>query len=101
MLIIVLSAASILISAFGIFRYSRIKYDTLAKPFGQLILGLYLLFWFGISFVPALGAAGLVLAHYAELNGMTRLIGLAPASLVLLAILSAFAFVICHLRPHS
>jgi len=79
MIIIGLSAASMMALVWGVIQYRRAK----GLPFMEFIL----VIGAGIGLIPALCAAGLTVIRYAKLDGWTRLIGLAPAVLLPLAIL--------------
>jgi hypothetical protein len=94
MLIIVLATASMLAFAFGIHRNLRLIKELKEEEFGPIQAGSVVIVWAGLSLVPAVGAAWLAIARYAELDGVTRLIGLAPAGLLLVVILSTAIYVI-------
>lgn len=47
-----------------------------------------MIMWAVVGLIPALAAAGWVVIGYAEPDGLTRLIGLAPTILLPIAILS-------------
>jgi hypothetical protein len=89
MLIIILATASLLAFAFGILKNRRLLKDLEGEEFGPTQVGCLVTVWAGLSLLPALGAAGLTIARYTQLDATTRLIGLAPAGLLLLVILSA------------
>jgi hypothetical protein len=98
MLILILSSGSILAFALGILGNLRNLRAIYREEFGPLSFGCVVVAWSGVCLVPALGAAGLVVARYDELDAFTRLLGLAPPVLLLLVILSVVASVIRHIR---
>jgi hypothetical protein len=93
MLIMTLSAASVLALAAGLLLYRRSVLDPANDAMGRAMA-----FWFAIAgeavgLVPALIAAGLTLARYDRLDGPTRLVGLAPAVVLILLPLPFVAIV--------
>ena len=83
MVIIVLSLASAIILGSGILRYASLVRGAEDGPTAAMMVWI-LIVWWALSLVPALCAAGLTVAWFYDLSGMTRLIGLAPIVLLLL-----------------
>jgi hypothetical protein len=84
-----LSTASALVFAYGVIDYRR----SAREPFTEWGMVVFA----GIGLVPALVAAGLVIIRYNALDGLTRLIGLAPVVLLPLAVL----YLVRSFRPRT
>jgi hypothetical protein len=91
MVIIVLSLASAILLGYGILRYSRVVRGAEDGPTAGMMAWI-IIFWWAVSLVPALCAAGLTVAWFGDLSVLARLIGLVPIVLLLLPIPSLMAF---------
>lgn len=93
MIIIVLSLTSASILGYGILRYAWLVRGAEDGPTAAMTLWIIIVWW-AVSLVPALCAAGLTVAWFGDLSGLTRVIGLASALLLLLPIPPLAAFLI-------
>ena len=93
MVIIVLSLTSAIILGYGILRYAWLVRGEQGGPTAAMMVWIIIVWW-AVSLVPALCAAGLTVAWFGDLSGLTRLIGLAPIVLLLLPIPPLVAFLI-------
>ena len=91
MVIIVLSLTSAIILGYGILRYAWLVRGAEDGPTAAMMVWIIIVWW-AVSLVPALCAAGLTMAWFGDLSGLTRLIGLAPIVLLLLPIPLLVAF---------
>jgi hypothetical protein len=89
--IIVLSLTSAIVLGYGILRYAWLERGEEDGP-GAAMKVWIIIVWWAVSLVPALYAAGLTVAWFGDLSGMTRLIGLAPIVLLLLPVPPLVAF---------
>jgi hypothetical protein len=92
-IIIVLSLTSAIILGYGILRYAWLVRGAEDGPTAAMTVWIIIVWW-AVSLVPALCAAGLTVAWFGDLSGLTRVIGLASALLLLLPIPPLVAFLI-------
>src|SRR5262245_17988648 len=87
MLITILSAISVIAFAVGVRDYLRSQRDPQNDAMGQAMALWIVVFWAAVGFIPAVIAAGMTIARYTKLDGLTRLIGLLPAGVLLILLL--------------